>query len=271
MAGLGLTDYAEGKIFDYFLRTPSQAYTSPSVVYLAFFSVAPNDDGTGGTELTNVTATGYARQAVTFGAYVSRRISNSGTVTFTSTGGAWPTAVACGIWDNATVGLGNLLAVGTLSPQPTVSAAGTSSFAAGEITIDIAFFGPSLAQKMLDKLFRNTSTASLSTTLFAALNTTSPDADGAGGTEVTASGTNYARKAAVYGAYSAGASPLSSDVSFTASSTGTWGTVVAVSYYDSSTIGAGNFLWRAVLGASVTIGAGSNVVLRATTNTVSID
>jgi hypothetical protein len=265
VAALGLTDYAEAKIFDYYLH--GTAYTQPSTVYFSLFSTAPLDDGTAGTELTNITAPGYGRVAIGFGPYTSRRISNSGTITFTSSSTAWPKAVACGIWDNGTVGAGNLMAVGTLSPQPTVGALSSYSFAASEISIDISFFGPSLAQKFLDKLFKNTSTASLSASLYAALMTTSPDNDGAGGVEVVASG--YSRKAATYGVWTAGSAALSSDVTFSSSTAAAYGTVVSVAYYDAST--SGNFLWRANLASSVTIGIGANVVLRATTNTVSID
>lgn len=50
MAG-NLTNYLENKLLDHFLGTT--AYTMPSPVYVALFTVAPGDAG-GGTEVTEV-------------------------------------------------------------------------------------------------------------------------------------------------------------------------------------------------------------------------
>jgi hypothetical protein len=56
------TDYLENKIIDHMLR--NQAYTPPSTVYVALFTTATGDDGSG----TEVSGGSYARQAVTLGA-----------------------------------------------------------------------------------------------------------------------------------------------------------------------------------------------------------
>lgn len=263
MAGLGLTDYAEAKALDYFLR--GTAYAQPATVYLAFFTTTPNDDGTGGVELVG---DGYGRQAVAFGSYVSRRIANSGTVTFTSTGNAWPQAISCGIYDTSTSG--NLMAVGTLSPQPTVGAGQSYSFVAGEILIQLDFFGPFLAQKILDKLFRNTSSAALNGSIYAALMTAATDNDGAGGAELSSvTHSDYSRKSTAWNAYASGASQMTSDVTFVASAATAYGTIQHPAYYDAST--SGNFLWRGSFGSAPTYGVGALVGLRAAGCSVRIE
>ena len=58
----GMTDYLEGKIRGHVLL--GEAYTQPVAVYLALFSDATGDDGTG----TEATGGSYGRQAVTFAA-----------------------------------------------------------------------------------------------------------------------------------------------------------------------------------------------------------
>lgn len=74
------TDYLENAALNHIFR--NVAMTSPGAVYIALFTVAPTDAG-GGTE---VTGSGYARQAVTFGAAVGGAIANTGAVSFTASG-----------------------------------------------------------------------------------------------------------------------------------------------------------------------------------------
>ena len=70
MAG-NLSNYLENKLLDHFLATTS--YTAPSNVYVALMTVAEDDTGTAGTE---VSGGSYARQTATFdaAAAVQRRI-----------------------------------------------------------------------------------------------------------------------------------------------------------------------------------------------------
>lgn len=256
----GLSTYAEGKAFDHFFR--ATAYTPAATVYMALFSAIPNDDGTGGTEMVG---TGYARQAIAFGAYSSRRIANSGTITFTNSGvGGWPAAVGWGIYDASSSG--NLLCTGTLSPTTTVGASTSFSLLAGEVIIDYQVHGPWLAQKVLELLFKNTA-ATPPATVYGALFSVAPTNDGTGGTEITASG--YTRKACTFAALSSKRGYLTGNVSFTAAAPVSWGAIPAVAWYDASS--SGNFMATSAISPSPTVASGAPFSLLATSTYVGLD
>lgn len=71
------SNYAENAICNHFFRNSST--TSPTTVYLALFTAASDAEAGTGTECS---ATGYARQAITFGAPSNGVITNSSAVTF---------------------------------------------------------------------------------------------------------------------------------------------------------------------------------------------
>jgi len=127
-----LTDYLENALLDHVLR--NTALASPTTVYLALFDASPTDTGAGGTEITG---TGYSRQAVTFAAPVDGATSNSNQINLTNaSGGAWSVA-AVGIMD-ANSG-GNMLCYGTLTGGTrTVDDGDTLTFNAGDIDITLA-------------------------------------------------------------------------------------------------------------------------------------
>lgn len=120
------TNYLKNKLGDHAFRNVS--YTPPATVYLAAFSVKPALDGTGGTELTNGTAPGYARVAMTFAAFVAGVADNSIVLNLpaNSSGSNWPEIVAWGVFDALTAG--NLMntdffiAPNTLTPFTAVAA-----------------------------------------------------------------------------------------------------------------------------------------------------
>jgi hypothetical protein len=122
------TDYLENAALNHIFR--NVAMTSPAAVYLALFTVAPTDAG-GGTE---VTGSGYARQAITFGAPAGGAIANTGAVSFTASGGNFGTVVAIGIFDAATAG--NMLAWDAIT-SATVNDTDTLEFAIGNIDITL--------------------------------------------------------------------------------------------------------------------------------------
>ncbi len=123
-----MSDYLESKVRDHVLR--NIAYTSPTTIYMAIYTVTPSDTG-GGTEATGGS---YARKVVAFGAGV-----NAGEATTTAavdyTNMPAGTFVAAGLFDALTVG--NLLLWAALTVPKTLSAGETLSFAAGDI--DAAF------------------------------------------------------------------------------------------------------------------------------------
>lgn len=99
-----MTDYLEDALLNHTFR--NSAYTSPTNVYLALYTAAPSDAG-GGTEVAN--ANGYAREAITFSAPSGGAVTNSNTMTFTASGGAWGTITHAAILDSGTHGAGNML------------------------------------------------------------------------------------------------------------------------------------------------------------------
>lgn len=127
-----LSDYAEKLVLDWLMTNGSA--TRPTAWYVALYTAAPNDAG-GGTE---VSGSGYSRQAVTFDAATSGTgtTSNTGAVTFTAAGGDWGTITHIGIHDASTGG--NLLWHGSLTVSKTVSDGDTLQFAVGNIDLTMA-------------------------------------------------------------------------------------------------------------------------------------
>lgn len=127
-----LSDYAEKLLLDWMMTTGSA--TRPTAWYVGLFTAAPNDAG-GGTE---VSGSGYAREAVTFAAATSGggTTSNTGAVSFTASGGSWGTITHIGIFDASTAG--NLLWHGALTASKTVADGDTLEFAIGNIDLTLA-------------------------------------------------------------------------------------------------------------------------------------
>lgn len=126
MAG-NLSNYLENKVLDHFLGTT--AYTMPTTVYVALYTVAPSDTG-GGTEATGGS---YARQVSTFSASSGGATSNATNVDFVSMPAS--TIVAIGVHDALTAG--NLLVWGTLSSNKALDAGDTLRIATGDLDISI--------------------------------------------------------------------------------------------------------------------------------------
>jgi len=123
------SDYMENKVIDHMLR--NQAFTPPSTLYVALYTVSPSDSG-GGTE---VSGGSYTRQTVTLSAASSGSTSNSADVTFPTATADWGTIVAVGILDNSSGG--NLLAWGGLSTSKTVNNGDQFKIPAGNLTISV--------------------------------------------------------------------------------------------------------------------------------------
>jgi len=110
MAG-SKTDYLENKVLDHVLG--GSDYTRAATVYLALFTARGTDpQSDAGTNLTEVTGTGYARVAVTnnatnFPAASAGSKTNGTQITFPQAGASWGTVVAVGVYDDPTAG--NLL------------------------------------------------------------------------------------------------------------------------------------------------------------------
>lgn len=127
-----LSDYSEKLILDYLMTTGSA--TRPTNWYVGLYTAAPSDAG-GGTELSG---SGYAREAVTFAAATSGTgtTSNSGAVVFTADGGDWGSVTHMGIHDATSSG--NLLWHGALAAAKTVLDGDSLEFAVGNIDLTVA-------------------------------------------------------------------------------------------------------------------------------------
>lgn len=127
-----LSDWAEKAVLDWLMggATP----TRPSARYVALYTAAPSDSG-GGTE---VSGSGYSRQAATFDAASSPggTTSNSAAVSFTASGGSWGTITHMGIFDASSGG--NLIWHGALTASKTIGDGDTLEFATGNIDLTIA-------------------------------------------------------------------------------------------------------------------------------------
>jgi hypothetical protein len=107
------SDFLELELLDHVLGGAAMAYTAPTNIHVALFTVAPTDSG-GGTE---VTGGSYARVQVTNNATnfpaASAGLKQNGTaITFAQATADWGTVVAFGLFDASTSG--NLLYWGWL-------------------------------------------------------------------------------------------------------------------------------------------------------------
>lgn len=127
-----LSDYAEKLLLDWLMTTESA--TRPTAWYVALYTAAPSDSG-GGTE---VSGSGYSRQAVTFAAASTPggTTSNTGAVTFTAAGGNWGSISHIGLHDASTGG--NLLWHGAMIAAKTIADGDTLEFAIGNIDLTLA-------------------------------------------------------------------------------------------------------------------------------------
>lgn len=128
MAG-NLSDWAENAALDWLLGGSSP--TRPTTRYVALFTAAPNDAG-GGTE---VSGSGYARQAIASDAAAAGATQNTSTITFTASGGSWGTVTHIGIFSASTGG--NLLWHGAMTASKTVGDGDSLAFAAGDIDFSL--------------------------------------------------------------------------------------------------------------------------------------
>jgi len=129
----GFSDYLEDKVLDHVFG--GTAYTAPATLYVALYTVAPDDTG-GGTE---VTGGSYVRQTGAF--YCLRHIppqqqTNSAAIEYPTATADYGTVVAVGILDASSSG--NLLAYADLTTSKTVSTGDVFRFDAGDLDITLA-------------------------------------------------------------------------------------------------------------------------------------
>lgn len=237
-----LTNYGEQFIMQHQFAS---SQTAPATVYLALCTADPTEAATGASMSEVANSASYARTAITFGAASSRRVTQSGVVTYPQASGGWGTITHWAIVDSATHGAGNALAYGEIEPDRTVIATNTPSVATSTIYVEISAGAMTTynANKALDHLFRNQAFTQPAT--YVGLTTTT-SSDSTAGTEV--SGGSYARvlvnkasgSSPAWAAVSGGATDNANAITFT-TPTASWGTVVSAGLYDASS--SGNQLW----------------------------
>jgi hypothetical protein len=127
-----LSDHLEKLLLDWSMTTGTA--TRPSAWFLALYTAAPSDSG-GGTE---VSGSGYARQAIAFNAAATPAgtTSNSAAVEFTASGGSFGTVTHIGIFDASTSG--NLLWHGAMTTSRVVGDGDKLVFATGDVVLTLA-------------------------------------------------------------------------------------------------------------------------------------
>jgi hypothetical protein len=135
------SDYLEEQIGTHLLRSGS--WTKPAAIWVALFTAMPDDDGTGGTEVSS-SATGYGRVQLNPG-NSNWSAPNSGNGEFANLIAAqygsptalWGDIVGFGLYDAETAG--NYLIAGVF-PEPITVDSGdpAPAFAAGQLVITVA-------------------------------------------------------------------------------------------------------------------------------------
>ena len=247
-----LTNYAENALMGHIFAS---AYSQVATVYLALCTGDPGEAATGASCSEAANANNYARTTISFSAAASRRITQTGAVTFPTASGAWGTITHWAIIDTGTHGAGNVLAYGAFGSSFAPVNGNTPSVATAQVYIEITAgsgegWTTQLCNWLLDKMFRN-QTYAQPATYIALLDTQGADAD----TTLTTSGkevagTAYARvlvnKAGggspAWEAVSGGVTQNANDITFTTVGSGGWSTVVGMAIVDGGTLDAGNVL-----------------------------
>ena len=126
-----MTDFLEDALLNEVFRNVD--YTPPATVYVALFTDATGDDGSG----TEVSGGSYARIAGTFGApSPSGTIKNSGDITFPVATANWGVVTHVAIFDSA-IG-GNMLVHGVLASSKNVQNGDVFKFSTGNLQLDFA-------------------------------------------------------------------------------------------------------------------------------------
>jgi len=128
----GFSDYLEDKVLEHVFG--GNAYSAPSTLYVALYTVAPTDTG-GGTE---VSGGGYVRQsgAFTVSGTNPTTASNTAAIEYPTATANYGTVVAVGIFD--ALSSGNLLAYANLTTSKVVSTGDVFRFNTGDLDVTLA-------------------------------------------------------------------------------------------------------------------------------------
>lgn len=126
------SDYLENKVLGHVFG--GTAYTAPTTLYVALYTVAPSD--TGGC--TEVSGGGYAMQTSTFNVSGTNptEATNASAIEYPEATANYGTVVAVGVFDALTSG--NLLAYSTLTTSKTIDSGDVFRINSGNLDITLA-------------------------------------------------------------------------------------------------------------------------------------
>tara|TARA_B100000003_G_C10933760_1_gene372269 strand:+ start:2624 stop:3013 length:390 start_codon:yes stop_codon:yes gene_type:complete len=129
---MAFSDYLEDKVLEHVFG--GNAFTAPSTLYVALFTVAPSDTG-GGTE---VSGGGYVRQTATFNVSGTNptEASNVASIEYATATANYGTVLAVGVFDASSGG--NLLAYSNLTTNKTIDTGDVFRINAGDLDIRLA-------------------------------------------------------------------------------------------------------------------------------------
>ena len=122
------SDYLENKLLAHTFS--NTAYTSPSTVYVALYTVAPTDSTTG----TEVTGGGYVRQSASFTTTASDT-TNASAIEWPTATADYGTVVAVAVLDASSSG--NMLAFAALDTNKTISTGDVFRVPSGDLDITL--------------------------------------------------------------------------------------------------------------------------------------
>lgn len=224
------TDYFESLMLNV---ARQQNITAPATMYLALFQSNPSDTGTGGTE---VSYTGYTRQAITFSAPAvsgsGLMIQNSTQITFPEAPASGNTATYVAVMDSLTGG--NMWLYGQLDQALTIQAGVSPVFRQGNVKWIWSGNLSTYYRTAVMNTLRGTNLSGFTPYIGFA----NGDPTGSGN---EFSGNNYARVSTTFSApaqQSSGTAMIqNSNPITTGIATGTWGTWNTAVIYDSQTGG----------------------------------
>lgn len=129
------SNFLEDAFLNHLLNT---AFTPAATIYVALCTADPTDAGTGASMSEVANANGYARTAITFGAAATRKVIQSGAVTFPQATGSWGTITSWALTSANTYGTGNVYAYGNFASSFAPVAGNTPTIPSGEIQVQFA-------------------------------------------------------------------------------------------------------------------------------------
>lgn len=127
---MSLTNSFETSVLTWLLTASSPSPARPTAWYLGLFTAAPGESG-GGTELSG---SGYARQAITF-TVSGNTASNNAAIEFPTASGSWGTITHVAVFDASTSG--NMIAYASLTASKTIDTGDVLRVPSGDLDITL--------------------------------------------------------------------------------------------------------------------------------------